>query len=425
MITQNQNSPSIVYYYLAKILFILFIFISFFGMAKPFPSVVSEVEEIHTSNFVNQIIYSLFFLTACILIIAQRNKILQLVKKDTLIALFLLWCTLTIIWSSYSTITSKRLFQLYTEVMVICTSLAYLDNEKNIIKIFRSIVYLYIILTLISVFTVPGAKDPVFGTWRGLTPHKNELGQMGVITTILCSIFFKSENSLFSKMIAFIMILFSIIIIFGSQSTTAILSFCAVLIFVLFLFVMHIFTPLKIGPSFGIFIGLNIIFMFFLIMVFSPDVFQIIPEFFGKDMSFTGRTELWLYMLTEIKSHILTGCGYDGFWTIKNAAVLNLFSQFIWLPNQAHNGYIDLFNETGLIGFIIFIMIIIRYYTSITKTNFSENWQLFILIAIIFNFQETSFFRVRNIINVMFIFSYYHFFNKQTNPINQILVHAN
>ena len=85
-----------------------------------------------------------------------------------------------------------------------------------------------------------------------------------------------------------------------------------------------------------------------------PDIFNTLPSLIGKDITFTGRTYLWAAIWEVIKKHILIGCGFQGYWVISNKDLLELYKNFVWLPNQAHNGYLDILNEIGIVGLVLF-----------------------------------------------------------------------
>ena len=100
------------------------------------------------------------------------------------------------------------------------------------------------------------------------------------------------------------------------------------------------------------------------------------------------------------------GTGFQSYWIVENSKILSLYEQFPWLPHQAHNGYLDVFNETGLIGLSLFAAMIIYYFINLFASNLDDNWKWFVIIILVINFQETTLFRPSHISFVLLIISY-------------------
>ena len=85
------------------------------------------------------------------------------------------------------------------------------------------------------------------------------------------------------------------------------------------------------------------------LIVDSTDVFALI----GRDMSFTGRLPLWEMSLQAARVHPLLGYGYNGFWTDDSRAVQYIWAMITWKAPSAHNGYLDIVLQIGLIGLVV------------------------------------------------------------------------
>jgi O-antigen ligase len=141
-----------------------------------------------------------------------------------------------------------------------------------------------------------------------------------------------------------------------------------------------------------------------------PDTISFLPEIFGKDTSLSNRTYLWDYMLIEISDHPLHGVGFQGYWIVSRLKYSKIYDLFIWLPNQAHNGYLDIINEVGIIGILLMVLMVIFYFINFKKVKKPHLWALFIIIPLITNMSESSFFRMGKEMNFIFIFSYIYLF---------------
>ncbi len=101
------------------------------------------------------------------------------------------------------------------------------------------------------------------------------------------------------------------------------------------------------------------------------------PTFLFRDMTFTGRTDLWTFMLLEIQKRPWFGAGFYSFWAI-NPAIQPSLKTSMWFGsevhiNEGHQGYIDLMATGGIVGFTlgvgILIYAIILAIKAIAKTS--------------------------------------------------------
>lgn len=70
----------------------------------------------------------------------------------------------------------------------------------------------------------------------------------------------------------------------------------------------------------------------------------------------TGRITLWEASIQEIFESPFLGRGYNSFWTPER--ILALSSLHNWSTPNMHNGYIDMFLGLGVLGGIVFILIL-------------------------------------------------------------------
>ena len=142
-------------------------------------------------------------------------------------------------------------------------------------------------------------------------------------------------------------------------------------------------------------------------VIIYPDSLNIFFAEMGKDVTFTGRIDIWIGILHNAQSYILTGCGFQSFWVSGNPFLEEWYQIYYWLPLQSHNGFIDILNELGIIGLILFILIIIKFFKTISKL---ENISLFMWVFIavlILNLTESTIIRPRHPTGVMLMLAYF------------------
>jgi O-antigen ligase len=389
---------------LSKISFLICIFFIFFGTDLPFQAKSGGgVEEIVESNIVNQLVFTSLFLLALVTLIPKYKYVITFIKSEKFFSLFFLWCAITILWSDYSFVAFKRYFQYLTIFLVILSILSYIENLEKISELVKYILITYLFVSLISLI-IPRAFDS-FGNFKGIASSKNAFGQIAFVCAVLWGSLF-SRGNLKGKTFYLLLLILSIALVILSRSMTmiAILMLVAILNYLL-----------KINKEFEV-LGFKKIFFFVLIIFFSAFILSIIiltPEtlniFFrdmGKDMTLTGRTEIWGDILNNAKSHIFWGCGYQSFWVSDNPFIEDWYQTHFWILMQSHNGYIDIINELGIVGAILFTFIIIKFLRVIGQLK-NNGFYLWIFIAtLILNLTESTIIRPQHPTGVMLMLAY-------------------
>ena len=335
--------------------------------------------------------------------------------------IFLLWATLSITWADYSFVAFKRLFQFYTAIIVCLSFLVHSESIDEVLPTLKILLSIFMIVSLISIFTVSGAISRHYKEWQGLATSKNGLGQASLISIILWIYVLSKDKSIKAKMFSFFMLMVSLFLLIGAHSITSISALLFLILLWLLFAVDKIFKPLGIRRTITI---LSLIFagsLTVLAFLFAREIIASIFALAGKNLTLTGRTDLWADIMVEVKKHLLIGCGYKGFWITDSPKILKVYETYIWLPRSSHNGYIDILNEIGLIGLFSFFAIIINYFVALGKYKEKTFWMWFIVLALIENFTESVLFSAGGLVTFMFLFGYLSLFNNILTK-NQIII---
>ncbi len=390
---------------IVRIMFTFYMFFIFFGTSVPFRVRPTDLAEIGTSNLANQIIFGSLFLVSAGCLFLNWSNFIAFIKREKFLTLFLAWCFLSIFWSDHSFISFKRWFQILTTVTVSIALLLDMRRPDEYLKYFKGILYLYIVLTYLSILLVPGAIDPKHLTWRGLTVGKNYLGQTALVS-ILFWIYSLKTASGKKKAIYLLMAALSVILLIGAFSMSSILTF-ALLVFVgVLLAIDRLIESIRVGRVFSGAIFASSLLLVFSFYYFAPDLVNSGFNEVGKDASFTGRTFLWADIFQIAEKHLLVGCGFSGFWVVESNALYRLYEKYVWLPNEAHEGYLDILNETGIIGIFLLFLMIFFYFRRLSKLETPHFGKWFIITIMILNLQESTLFRQNVLTGVLFIFFY-------------------
>jgi exopolysaccharide production protein ExoQ len=116
----------------------------------------------------------------------------------------------------------------------------------------------------------------------------------------------------------------------------------------------------------------------------------------GRDMTLTGRTEIWQRVLNEDINPLL-GEGFYSFWLGNRTDKLS--ESFAYPLNEAHNGYLETYLNSGLIGLFLLLALLASSAKRIQKKlrERSDHAALalaFLISIVIYNVTESAFDRL-------------------------------
>ena len=397
-----------VYERLARFSFLVYLFFVIFGTMLPFQAslqVRGELGQVNDSNLTNQLL-SLLFLISFVSLVGKINEVMAFIQKEKFLTLILLWMMVSIFWSPVPTVSLKRWITLFGEFVICLAALLHFKWSEEGLRAYRVILFLYLPLTIIAVAFVPEAIQWEFPAWRGLAPTKNNLGQIALFGIIALLSIISYHKGRPVNIIHYGLLLMAISAYLGARSTTSFLVGLFLLFIFFLVYIGKLISNKQLASYYALFVILVSGFLIYITMVQTPEVIARFLGLFGKDLSFTGRVELWQTVFEMTKGKMIQGWGIGGFWINEGTHLYPIYTQFIWLPNQSHQGYLDVLNQTGVIGITLLALMIVGYFIKATQLKKRNVWIWFFLGILIYNFQESLFFRPRHIGHFMFIFAY-------------------
>lgn len=206
------------------------------------------------------------------------------------------------------------------------------------------------ILSLLLALLAPGyGTDQLnhFGDWRGVFNEKNVLARVMVLGVVaaLCS---PSRRVLGSALLTGQMCLFYVLIA-RSGSVTGIVAGLVLLLVSLFLKTFRLPMMARLSIAMLVLAAITV----------GVALFQdhsSVLDILGRDDTLTGRTELWDEVMAAIGSKPLLGYGFSSFWRGQLGVSARIIDAIGWATPYAHNGFLDLCLELGLLGVSIFAM---------------------------------------------------------------------
>lgn len=244
---------------------------------------------------------------------------------------------------------------------------------------------LSIIFPLIPGFGGIHVAPELAGMWSGIFGHKNEMGYMMAWSAGVCMHLALSMNRY--QWLLWLVFGISVCLITLSRSTTSLTILLAMTLLLPFYRSLK-----KTNYKLQVVMVASAIISLVTISVLIVNNIDSLVGASGKDLTLSGRTDLWDFIFAKIFERPWFGYGFYGFWDSEVAASLR--RQHPWASN-AHNGFLEMILELGFVGFSLFIGGLIRFImmalqriNSIAKKP-EDYWCMqMLVIIIIINFSE-------------------------------------
>ncbi len=322
-------------------------------------------------NPLDRTIFLILMVLAISVLISRSFKWGDFFRRNLTLMAFLSFALLSVLWSDLPSVTFKKWFRDLGNYFVLLVVLSDPHPLEAIRTLLRRLSFLLIPLSIVLIKYYPqiGRQYSEWtgaATYSGAATTKDELGAICLVSGIF---FFwdtltrwsnrreRRTKQIIAVNIAFIAMALWLLNMADSATCRVCLALgCLVILAARSEMVRRHPTPLK------ILIPLAVCLCLFL--VFGADMKASIAGAVGRDPTFTDRTLLWSYLL-NMKINPVLGCGYESFWLGPRLA--QLWDQFAFRPNQAHDGYIELYLNLGVLGESLLIGFLIASYRTICK----------------------------------------------------------
>jgi exopolysaccharide production protein ExoQ len=311
-----------------------------------------------------QLVYSAIFGAAAITALRNWDGLWRVVGRlDPWFLALLAFVGVSVLWSPERFVSLKRVVQVYGVVVVALALVSgrgqYPGRAADLVR-WAMTLLLFISIVFIAVFPSFGIAE---NGWRGLTSTKNNFGQMVLLCGLLW--FFAVRRGQVHPWIAVPLILICLACLGLSRSLTSLVAFAGVATFIGTM-VLTRATGVAWQGVIGLALLAVLIALHCLIVVYGLPSFREVDNFVysltGRDLSLAGRTYLWELIWNEIREHPMLGTGYGGFWLgLEGKSGMVAYLVRWGYPGQAHNGYLDMLNEIGIIGLFLVVVVIVRY----------------------------------------------------------------
>lgn len=335
----------------------LFAFTSLFFYTGAIAPFVSETNALYP---VKENLPKIGLVLTLLLIFIRWKRVINIIVREKFLWLLLAIALASPLWSDTPILTQESLIPL-VRVTIFGVYLATCFTLQEQLQIFTWTFGIAAFLSLLFGLFLPSygvvgrgfvanIEDSIHtGAWRGIYVHKNNLGNIMSLSAIT---FFlnASANSRFRKIMwaGFVM---TMVVIFASKSSTALL------VTLIVMFLTPFYKALRWHHSKALPFLILAILIGGSLVILSVGSAEMILAGFGRDITLTGRTDIWSLVLNKIQERPWLGYGYETFWLGgwegETADVwIELKEEFE--PTHSHNGFLDLYLGLGFVGLVFF-----------------------------------------------------------------------
>ena len=333
-------------------------------------------------------------------VLAMRGpKVWRFLLANTPVILYFLYCLFSVVWSEYSDVAMKRWIKSLGDLVMVAIVLTEADVVQAFKRVLARVTFLLIPLSVLLIKYYPniGKGFKHYGTaiYTGVTTTKNILGVVCLICGLgtlwrLLAAYRDRKNPRRKRQLLVHSVVLAMVIWLLSMAHSMTGLAC-------FLMAGTILTATGLSrfarrPSIVHVLVAGVVFASFATLFMGAGSSSL--EAMGKDVTLTGRTQIWRLVL-GMTGNPLIGTGFESFW-LPGWRRDQIWAIYWWHPNEAHNGYIEVFLNLGWIGVCLLAALLYTGYrntlaTLRTDSNLGRIKLAFFVAAVIYNYTEAGF----------------------------------
>jgi exopolysaccharide production protein ExoQ len=390
---QQQNVTRALWIPLFWMLIIASRFVSQWLTLFGFSSGAVTLEE---GSSVDAIVFFSLIASGLYVLRSRQVSLSEVIRNNGWLTVFFVYCFVSILWSDFPFVAFKRWVKIAGHPIMVLILFTEPDPEAAIRTVIKRCAFVLVPVSILFIKYYPewgrGFDDWGMAVNVGVTTNKNELGWLCFVLGLF---FFwnllqawrienpRSRWELFLSF-GFLGMIWWLLTMAHSATSLVSLSIGAlVVLFVGFRLVDKQFI--------GTYVLTAIILCVAAELVFGASD-QIVSAL-GKDPTLSDRTEVWQDVL-KVPINPFLGAGFETFWLGERRE--KLWEKWWWHPNEAHNGYLEVYLNLGLVGLTILAGLLIGTFWKIRR-QLSTNMEWgrlrlgFLLAVIVFNWTEATF----------------------------------
>ena len=327
-------------------------------------------QALEEGNPLDRTIFSVLILLAIGILISRSFKWGDFVGQNIALIAFLLFSLVSVFWSDFPFVSFKRWFRDLGNYLVIMVALSDPDPFEAIRAVVRRLCYLLIPLSIVLIKYYPEIGKS-WDSWTGVAQYSGvatSKNMLGVLCLISGLFFFwdtvtrwtdRKERS--TKRIILLNIAFIAMTLWLLSNANSATSRLCLGLGSLVIVAAHSKALQRRPGLLKALIPMG--FFLYVILAFGFNINAQVAGAVGRDPTLTDRTKIWSLLL-GMQTNPLVGTGYQSFWLGSRLQVV--WQQFGGL-NEAHDGYLQVYLDLGIIGLFLLSAFLIASYRRICR----------------------------------------------------------
>lgn len=288
----------------------------------------------------------------------QRQALGLLAAVNRPFLFFLALASLSLLWSIEPAISLRRIIRLYIIVAVCIAFVSAGWQPRRFENTLRLTLSLLLAASVLFCYLNPELAihheqmSELINAWHGITTGKNVLGSLAGCALILWLHGLLAGET--GRISGIANITLAGLCLIMSRSSTSLMA----TIFAVFFVIILLRPPGSMRRLMPYVVG----FFALCVLIYALAVLNILPGFSailtpismitGKDLTFSGRTNIWYVLRLHISQHPWLGTGYGAYWIgpTPSSPSYDMVRQLYFYPTEGHNGYLDVINDLGYVG---------------------------------------------------------------------------
>jgi len=312
-------------------------------------------------------VFSGLILCSLIVLFSRRVAWGSVLTRNGWFLLFIVYCLISVAWADYPFVSFKRWIKAIGDPLIVLVLLTERNPAGAMVAVLRRCAFFLIPMSVVFIKYYPELGH-TYDSWTGVasytgvTTNKNLLGYLLFVFGLLfvCTwterqrIQDQSHRRVETGICALLLFLIAYLF-YLANSQTAFVAFAVSAMIAMA--VRRATIRRHIGA-----IAVCLIAATWVVMATNLSGFVLAA--LGRDATLTGRTDLWEAVL-PMAVHPLFGAGFESFWLGPRLA--SLWAQFAFRPTQAHNGYIEMYLNLGIVGLTLFMIFLVASFGSVRR----------------------------------------------------------
>jgi O-antigen ligase len=236
------------------------------------------------------------------------------------------------------------------------------------------------------------------GVWQGIFSEKNDAAKnwMFLLTPVCNRRIFQPRSMLYAGMI--------LLFLGMTKSATAIVAFA---VYVAFMMCLPFFKRLSLRS-----VAFSIAAAVLMTVLSASVLIEMAPQLtglLGRDLTLTGRTDIWAVLLQSVQKQPVLGYGFSAFWTGMMGESGLVYMTIHWNFAYAHNGFLEVLLQVGMIGMAAVALMLLQAAANAlvcvrNEASAGVDWLVgLFFLTLLYNIDEGTMLFPHSLVSVIFV----------------------